>query len=106
VQPAVACDDPAPEGTEALRGATGEFQGPNTRQTDAGRAKAKAHHATYIQALPTALSNGQNLLGMSNTGAMKQLRGPKHENSGPACGTRALPPRLGDMALEVAKTGT
>jgi hypothetical protein len=31
-------------------------------------------------ALATAVSNGQNPLVMSNTGAAKQLRGPKHEN--------------------------
>jgi hypothetical protein len=38
-----------------------------------------------------ALSNGQTPLGMSNTNAMKQLRGLKHENW-PACDPRAAPP--------------
>jgi hypothetical protein len=46
-----------------------------------------------IQALPTALFNGQTPLGVSNTDAMKQLRGPKpkHENW-PVCDPRAAPP--------------
>ena len=44
-----------------------------------------------IQALPTALSNVWSPLGMSNTNAMKQLRGPKHENW-PVCDPRAAPP--------------
>jgi hypothetical protein len=37
---------------------------------------------------PTALSNAWSPLGMSNTYAMKQLRGPKHENW-PVCDPRA-----------------
>jgi hypothetical protein len=43
---------------------------------------------------------------MSNTDAMKQLRGPKHRNTeiGPRA-TRALP-RLKNMALKVVKMGT
>jgi hypothetical protein len=44
----------------------------------------------------------QNPLSMSNTNAMKQLRGPKHENR-PVCGPRAAPP--GDMALKVGENG-
>jgi hypothetical protein len=56
-------------------------------------AKRQAQVGTIsrIQALSTALFNGQTPLGMSNTDAMKQLRGPKHENW-PACDPRAAPP--------------
>jgi hypothetical protein len=36
--------------------------------------------ASRIYALPTALFNGQTPLDVPNTGAMKQLRGPKHGN--------------------------
>jgi hypothetical protein len=53
-------------------------------------------------ALPTALFNGQNPLGMSNAGAMKQLRGPKHENW-PVCDPRAAPP--GDYGLKSGENG-
>jgi hypothetical protein len=41
--------------------------------------------------LPAVLFNGQTPLGMSNTNAMKQLRGPKHE-IWPVCDPRAAPP--------------
>jgi hypothetical protein len=44
-----------------------------------------------IWALPTALFIGQTPLGMSDTNAMKQLRGLKHENW-PVCDPRAVPP--------------
>jgi hypothetical protein len=47
--------------------------------------------ALRILALATALSNGQNPLGVSNANAMKQLRGPKHENW-PVYDPRAAPP--------------
>jgi hypothetical protein len=52
--------------------------------------------------LLAALSNGQNPLGMSNTGAMKQLRGPKHENW-PVCDPRAVPP--GEYGLKSGENG-
>jgi hypothetical protein len=67
------------------------------------RKLAKSGTASRIsQALPTALSNGQNPLGMSNTDAMKQLRGPKHENW-PVCDPRAAPP--GEHGLQSGKNG-
>jgi hypothetical protein len=43
-----------------------------------------------VMALPTALPNGQNPLGMSNTNPMKQLRGPKHATCG-KCGENGRP---------------
>jgi hypothetical protein len=54
--------------------------------------------------LPTALSNGQTPLGMSNTNAIKQLRGARNTKIGP-CAARALP-HLGNLALKVVKMGT
>jgi hypothetical protein len=48
---------------------------------------------------------GQTPLGMSDTDAMKQLRGPKHENW-PVCDPRHALPRLENMALKVVKMGT
>jgi hypothetical protein len=61
-----------------------------------GSSAHTTHHTALcaiscIEALPTALSNGQTPLGMSNANAMKQLRGPKHENW-PVCDPRAAPP--------------
>jgi hypothetical protein len=55
-----------------------------------------------IQALPTALFNGQNPLGVSNTNVMKQLRGLKHENW-PVCDPRAAPP--GKYGLKSGENG-
>jgi hypothetical protein len=55
-----------------------------------------------IQALPTALFNGLTPLGMSNTNAMKQLRGPNHENW-PVCDPRAAPP--GEYGLKSGENG-
>jgi hypothetical protein len=49
-----------------------------------------------------ALFNGQTPLGMPNTGAMKQLRGQKHENW-PACDPRAAPP--GEYGLRSGENG-
>jgi hypothetical protein len=49
-----------------------------------------------------ALFNGQPPLGMSNTGAMKQLRGPEHENW-PVCDPRAAPP--GEYGLKSGENG-
>jgi hypothetical protein len=47
-----------------------------------------------LSAPPTALFNGKTPLGMSNTDAMKLLRGPKHENWPVCdmCDPRAAPP--------------
>jgi hypothetical protein len=62
------------------------------------------HCFAYIGSPPTALFNGQTPFGMSNTNAMKQLRGPKHENW-PACDPRAAPP--GEYGLKsLVKMGT
>jgi hypothetical protein len=58
----------------------------------------------YIGPLPTALSNGQNPLGMSNTNAVNNCE-VRSTKIGP-CATRALPRALGNMALNVVKMGT
>jgi hypothetical protein len=56
-----------------------------------GTPDASRHYVTYIGS-PNGPIQGQTPLGMSNTNAMKQLRGPKHENW-PACDPRAAPPK-------------
>jgi hypothetical protein len=49
-----------------------------------------------------ALFSGQTPLGMSDTNAMKQLRGPKHENW-PVCDPHAAPP--GEYGLKSGENG-
>jgi hypothetical protein len=77
-------------------------------EVDLGSAPCTVHCAVLIgtisrkMVLLAALSNGQNPLGMSNTGAMKQLRGPKHENW-PGCDPRAVPP--GEYGLKSGENG-
>jgi hypothetical protein len=61
-----------------------------------------AASVSRIKALPTALSNGQNALGMSNTNAVKQLRGPKHGNW-PVLGPCAAP--TGEYGLKTGENG-
>jgi hypothetical protein len=71
--------------SEKRPGLKGNSRAPRQQQS------AKVGTVSRIQALSTALYNGQNPLGTSNTNAMKQLRGPKHENW-PVCDPRATPP--------------
>jgi hypothetical protein len=57
---------------------------------------------TYIGSPNGPRSNVWSPLGMSNTNAMKQLRGPKHENW-PVCDPRAAPP--GECGLKSGENG-